>query len=103
MPGVTVTPSIGEGRQVIGSSYYGRTITKSLQAGEAVQALSALPARNKTLGKKVRGKLFNFGPWEKPKEALERWLAEKDDLLAGCIPRSRKASAAPTLRDLCNQ
>ena len=53
--------------------------------------------------KKVRGKLFYFGPWDKPQEALERWLAEKDDLLAGRVPRSRKASYPPTLRDLCNQ
>src|SRR5271170_7630776 len=53
--------------------------------------------------KSIRGKLHYFGSWsEDPKgvRALEWWLAEKDDLLAGRIPRARAADGAPTLADL---
>ena len=53
--------------------------------------------------KKVRGKLHYFGPWDNPQKALERWLAEKDDLLAGRVPRSRAADGSPVLGDLVNQ
>ena len=51
--------------------------------------------------KKVRGKLHYFGPWRDPKAALEKWLAEKDDLLAGRTPRPKTDGV--TLRDLANR
>ena len=35
--------------------------------------------------KKVKGKLHYFGPWADPDAALKRWIAEKDDLLAGRV------------------
>ena len=56
--------------------------------------------------KKVLGKLHHFGPWrddQKGTRALNRWLAEKDDLLAGRVPRLRTADGAPRLADLVNQ
>src|ERR1022692_3785387 len=54
--------------------------------------------------KKVRSKIRHFGVWSNPQAALERWLAEKDDLLAGRTPRCREGVAeAPTLRSLVNQ
>ncbi|MSQ94593.1 MAG: site-specific integrase [Gemmataceae bacterium] len=53
--------------------------------------------------KKVRQKLHFFGVWADPQNALERWLDEKDDLLAGRVPRSRHLDDAPALRDLVNQ
>lgn len=52
--------------------------------------------------KKVRGKLHYFGPWEDPKGALENWLADKDDLLAGRVPR-RKDENALTLGAVVNR
>jgi integrase len=51
--------------------------------------------------KKVRGKSHYFGPWADHQGALDRWLAEKDDLLAGRVPRSR--AGVPTLVDLTNK
>jgi integrase len=50
--------------------------------------------------KKIRGKLHYFGPWDDPQAALEKWLAEKDDLLAGRVPRV--STSGVTLADLCN-
>ncbi len=35
-------------------------------------------------------------------KALERWIAEKDDLTAGRVPRARAAGSSPTLEDLVN-
>jgi integrase len=56
--------------------------------------------------KKVLGKLYYFGSWrDDPKggRALEQWLADKDDRLAGRVPRSKAAAGTPTLGDLVNQ
>lgn len=53
--------------------------------------------------KKVRGRLIYFGKTAddpRGEAALNRWLDEKDDLLAGRTPRSR--SSAPTVADVCD-
>jgi integrase len=51
--------------------------------------------------KKVRGKLHYFGPWSDPQAALEKWLNERDDLLAGRKPRGARQGL--TVLDLCNR
>jgi integrase len=47
--------------------------------------------------KKVRGKIHFFGVWAKPDEAINRWVEEKDALLAGKVPRTRPAGCRDTL------
>src|ERR1019366_9493175 len=55
-------------------------------------------------GKKIRQKIHFFGVWANPQKALERWLDEKDDLLAGRVPRCRSGVAdVPNIRDLVNR
>jgi integrase len=56
--------------------------------------------------KKVRGKLEYFGPIDESPDhgaqaALERWLDEKDDLLAGRRPRKKRDGL--TIGDLCTR
>jgi hypothetical protein len=50
--------------------------------------------------KKVRGKFHYFGMWGDPQAALDKWLAEKDYLLAGRpVPRGDGL----VVGDACNQ
>lgn len=58
------------------------------------------PHRNGQWAKKVKQKLVYFGSWDNPQAALERWLDEKDELLAGRTPTR---SDGTTVRELCNR
>jgi len=49
--------------------------------------------------KKVRGRMHYFGPWDDPQGALERWVAVKDDLLAGRTPNKPDALTIKELVD----
>ena len=60
------------------------------------------PHATKRWAKKVKGRLHYFGPWSDPQAALERWLAVKDDLLAGRTPRV-KTPGGLTIVDLVNR
>src|SRR4029077_20451485 len=54
--------------------------------------------------KKVRGKLHYFGKTAvdpKGEAALDKWLDEKDDLLAGRTPRTK--SEGLTVSELCDR
>lgn len=51
--------------------------------------------------KKIRGKLHYFGPWSDQQAALEKWLAEKDYLLAGKKPRTGTGDEL-TVKRLCD-
>jgi integrase len=58
------------------------------------------PHATKRWGKKIKGRLHYFGPWDDPDGALQKYLDQKDDLFAGRKPR--KTGEGYTVRDLCN-
>jgi len=56
--------------------------------------------RAKQWCKKIRGNTHYFGKLDNRDAALDKWLADKDDLLAGRKPRSKREGLE--VYDLCN-
>jgi hypothetical protein len=59
------------------------------------------PHATRRWAKKIWGKMHYFGPWEDPQGALDRYLAQKDDLHAGRVPQS--TGDGLTVGDLVNR
>jgi len=53
--------------------------------------------------KKIRGKLFYFGKWDHPEEALERFNREWPYLSQGRTPPPADEADGLTVRELCNR
>lgn len=51
--------------------------------------------------KKIRRKMYYFGPWSGPDGALRKYLDEVDDLQAGRKPRGKTDGLL--VKDLCNR
>jgi len=78
-------------------------VTKKTDGGKPAKPYKDFPLFAHATGrwaKKVRGRLHYFGPWRDPAAALNKWLAEKDDLLAGRTPRA--AADGLTVKTLVN-
>lgn len=66
------------------------------------------PHATKRWAKKVRGKLYYFGPWDNPDGAVAKYLANRDRLQAGmpmlgATPAETPADTSLTMRELVNQ
>ena len=77
---------------------------KATTPGKASKDFPLFPHARGYWAKKVRGRLVYFGKVAddpKGKAALDKWLEQRDDLLAGRTPRV--AGDGLTIRDLCNR
>ena len=64
-----------------------KSISKNGRPDKPYKDFPLYAHNNGQWAKKVRGRTRLFGPWDDPQGALDKWLAQKDDLLAGREPR----------------
>jgi len=68
-----------------------RTVAAIPAAGSSLSSDQRRLAANNPLGRIPENSMIqrSFGPWEDPQDALEKWLEQKDDLLARPRPRPK--------------
>ncbi len=74
--------------------------TRSAKPGKPYPDFPLTAHNNGQWCKKIRGRIHYFAPWDDPDEALKRYLAQKDYLLAGEEP---PREGVLTLRELVNR
>lgn len=77
-------------------SFYRPRSCRQAHAEQARQALSRVPLTAHPTGywcKKIRGKLYYFGPWDDPDGALAKYEEQKEALHAGKKPREKSGEA----------
>ena len=96
-------------RSIANDQFYTPTPFSQPSSRQAAQRLPAAAHPSGRWCKKVRGKIIFFGKivpddaGQSAQTALDKWLDEKDDMLAGRISRARRAESGPTLRELVNK
>jgi hypothetical protein len=75
-------------------------IVKTAKPAKPYPDFPLFPHAGGVWAKKIRGKLHYFGKWDDPDGALQKYLAQKDDLNAGRTPRTDPG--AVTVKELVN-